>query len=107
MEYDEVQSDFPSVLFHVAPGDCLDDILKNGIRNKKTKIVFLTNSFRYIDYFFSLKKEPVLLRVDVKAMLCDGYKFYRNSLCDWMIITECILPEYISVIDFDNNADMI
>lgn len=105
MDYEERGSKAPSFLYHVTSGDLLEKIRLDGIRNEKTGIVFLTHSRKYLEYFFSVKKEPVLLRADVKAMLQSGYSFFRNEQEHWMWIAERIPPEVVSETTFEAESE--
>ena len=81
--------------------------MKQGLHNQDTKIIFLTNAKKYLQYFLSVKEKPTLLCVDVHRMARDGYEFFRNEQDPWMWIAESIPPEYLSVTTIDDSINLL
>lgn len=107
MDYLKVKNDLPAALFHVTSGNNAEIIMKQGLRNQDTKIIFLTNAKKYLQYFLSVKEKPTLLCVDVHRMARDGYEFFRNEQAPWMWIAERIPPEYLSVTTIDDSINLL
>lgn len=104
MSYDESEN-VPKYLFHVTSKENFEEIMKSGLKNPKTGIVFLTDSVKYLRHFFNEKKDPVLLCVDAEKMFSEKYRFYQNSDYFWMWISEEIPPKFLCQGDFEKYRD--
>lgn len=69
----------PTILFHRTYKNCLDSILKDGLKKMKRHHVHLTRAL------FLNKSRPILLRIEAKKMFDDGYKFLKTSNDVWLV----------------------
>lgn len=80
-------------LYHGTATRFIDSILKSGINSKSRNLVHLSVD---IDTAKSVGKrhgKPVVLEIDVKSMIDDGYKFYQAPNGVWL--TDEVPVKYI------------
>lgn len=87
----------PPVLYHVTSRPLCSSIFKEGLHNEKTSIVFLTDSHKYISNFLPFRNDPVVLRIDAKQMLDEGYTFFCNGNNKAVYTTYNVPAKFISL----------
>lgn len=66
--------------------DCfVDGILAQGLRKMQRHHVHLSESEAVARSVGARYGKPVLLRVEAKSMLQDGFKFYRSANNVWLV----------------------
>lgn len=78
MVYTQTQS-IPAFLYHITEKTNAEGVFENGIFNRRTSVVFLAASKEYIEYFSSLKDDPVIIKIDISKMYSEGYPFFTND----------------------------
>lgn len=83
----------PDYLYHGTGLKYVDSIEKMGLIPKSRLYVHLSTSLLTAFEVGKRHGEPVVFRIDTKAMVEDGYKFYRSLNGVWL--TKEVPPRYI------------
>lgn len=88
----------PDVLYHGTVKKNLDSILEKGLCKMKRHHVHLSDNLDTAKQVAGRRKssEPVILKIDTKAMVKDGYKFLKSTNGVWHIIH--VSPKYIKIL---------
>lgn len=86
----------PPTLYHVTCKAYCPSIFVDGLRNKKTSVVFLTDSQKVISWLFQRRLDPVVLRIDAKRMYDEGYSFFNQTADKAIYLTNHVPAQYIS-----------
>ena len=97
MLYKKADTDIPDTMYHMCDKTNLESILKDGICNHKTSMVFLSSSQKYISGIVKIKpyKEPFLLEINTRKMHEDGHLFFNTTIYPCVWITEFVPPAYL------------
>ena len=85
----------PVILYHGTAKQNVDSILKHGLNKGSRQYVHLSVD---VDTAYKVGVRhgtPIILKIDCKAMVKDGIKFYISENGVWM--TEDINPKYINL----------
>ncbi|MBP9771785.1 MAG: RNA 2'-phosphotransferase [Candidatus Pacebacteria bacterium] len=85
----------PDILYHRTNPEFVAPILKEGLRTKGRLYVHLSPSLEYLESYTEFGDDYVILKIDARAMVNDGYIFYASG--DMVICTEKVPKEYISL----------
>lgn len=86
----------PVKLYHGTATKYIDDIMKNGIIHKNRLHVHLSKDIETAINVGTRHGTPVVLEIDTKEMINDGYKFYLSENGVWL--TSDIAPKYFKKI---------
>lgn len=94
----DIEPDFeeatpPDLLYHGTAERFLKSILSEGVSKQKRHHVHLSENMRTASEVGKRYGKPVILFVDAKAMLDDGYTFFRTLNNVWLV--EHIPPRYL------------
>jgi len=84
----------PDVLYHGTTGKAIDDIKKTGLEKRKRTHVHLSKDINTAITVGSRHGKPVILVIDTKKMVADGYKFYLSSNGVWLV--DAVPVQYIT-----------
>ena len=85
----------PDVLYHGISKKSIDAIYKEGIKSMSRLYVHLSKD---IDTAVKVGKrhgEPVVLEIDCRSMISDGYKFYLSENNVWL--TKIVPSKYVKL----------
>lgn len=85
----------PDCLYHGTATRFLDDILRRGLTSGSRQHVHLSDETDTAVQVGSRHGKPVVLRVDVAAMIQSGHRFWRSENGVWLC--EEVAAEYLSV----------
>lgn len=74
----------PDVLYHGTAQEYLDKIRKSGIRKMKRLYVHLSRDIETAMKVGKRHGQPIILVINTKAMINDGYKFYYSNNGVWL-----------------------
>ncbi len=86
----------PPVLYHGTAEKYIDSIMKEGLRPRKRNFVHLSETMDMASQVGIRHGSPVVLSIDIEAMIRNGYKFYKAQNGIWL--TEDIPPIFLKVI---------
>ena len=89
--------DPPAVLYHGTATKYLDAIRTEGLISKSRLYVHLSSDFETATKVGRRHGEPVVLKVDAKAMADHGITFFLSANGVWL--TKEVSPEYLSIED--------
>jgi len=88
----------PVILFHGTSPDFLKSILKIGLNKMNRQHVHLSSDYETalnVGQRHTKRKDPIILVVDCKSMVKDGYKFYLSENGVWL--TDHVPNKYLSL----------
>ena len=86
----------PPVLYHGTAEKYIDSIMKEGLRPRKRNFVHLSETMDMAKQVGTRHGNPVVLSIDIEAMIRTGYKFYKAQNGIWL--TGDILPKFLKVV---------
>lgn len=86
----------PMILYHGTAEKYLESIMKTGIKHRKRNFVHLSETIDMAKQVGARHGSPVVLSLDIEAMIRAGYKFYKAQNGIWL--TEDILPKFLKVV---------
>lgn len=86
----------PCVLYHGTATRFVDSIMKEGLKPMQRHAVHLSELVHTAVAVGSRHGKVVLLWVDAKAMVADGFSFSRSANGVWL--TDAVPPEYLTVV---------
>lgn len=89
----------PPVLYHGTAEKYIDSIMKEGLRPRKRNFVHLSETMDMSKQVGTRHGSPVVLSIDIEAMIRAGYKFYKAQNGIWL--TEDILPKFLKVVCYE------
>ena len=94
-------------LYHVTSEENLSSTLRHGLTNKRTGVIFLTDSPAWAARFAASKmlEAPILLQVNIKDKQKDGYPFFSSPEKDNIWLTEEVPAKYLSVVSYFDAAE--
>ena len=92
LEYEEKIP--PTVLYHGTIAETVAVIMSEGLSRMKRNHVHLSDNTATATIVAQRRGAPVILTVDTKAMVKDGYKFYCSTNNVWLI--EHVPAKYIT-----------
>lgn len=75
----------PPVLYHGTAEKYLDSIKKEGLRPRQRNFVHLSETMDMAKQVGTRHGNPVVLSIDIEAMISAGYKFYKAQNGIWLI----------------------
>ena len=89
----------PPVLYHGTAEKYIDSIMKEGLRPRKRNFVHLSETIDMAKQVGTRHGSPVVLSIDIEAMISAGYKFYKAQNGIWL--TGDILPKFLKVVCYE------
>lgn len=89
----------PPVLYHGTAEKYIDSIMKEGLRPRKRNFVHLSETMDMAKQVGARHGSPVVLSIDIEAMIRGGYKFYKAQNDIWL--TGKINPLFLEIIGFE------
>ena len=89
----------PPVLYHGTAEKYIDSIMKEGLRPRKRNFVHLSETIDMAKQVGARHGSPVVLSIDIEAMIRAGYKFYKAQYGIWL--TGDILPNFFKVVCYE------
>lgn len=89
----------PLVLYHGTAEKYIDSIMKEGLRPRKRNFVHLSETIDMAKQVGTRHGSPVVLSIDIEAMISAGYKFYKAPNGIWL--TGDILPKFLKVVCYE------
>lgn len=74
----------PPVLYHGTAEKYIDSIMKEGLRPRKRNFVHLSETMDMAKQVGARHGSPVVLSIDIEAMIRGGYKFYKAQNGIWL-----------------------
>ena len=90
-----IPSSPPAILHHGTAVKYVERILKEGLKPRKRNYVHLSETTDMAQQVGSRHGVPIILSVDAKSMVEDGYKFYKAQICVWLV--DNVPSKYIKV----------
>lgn len=87
----------PKYLYHGTSRECLDSILKKGIKKINRLYVHLSDNKDTAIQVGRRHGKPVVLKVSAKQMFLNGYKFYISENKIWL--TDFVPSKYIDIME--------
>lgn len=75
----------PEILFHGTAEKNIEQILKNGLKKMRRHHVHLSPDTETARTVGNRHGEPVILKINTKAMLAEGFKFYISANGIWLV----------------------
>lgn len=89
----------PPVLYHGTAEKYINSILKEGLRPRKRNFVHLSETMDMAKQVGTRHGSPVVLSIDIEAMIRAGCKFYKAQKGIWL--TGNILPKFLKVVCYE------
>lgn len=89
----------PPVLYHGTAEKYIDSIMKEGLRPRKRNFVHLSETIDVAKQVGTRHGSPVVLSIDIEAMISAGYKFYKAQNGIWL--TGDILPNFLKIVCYE------
>ena len=89
----------PLVLYHGTAEKYIDSIMKEGLRPRKRNFVHLSETIDLAKQIGTRHGSPVVLSIDIEAMISAGYKFYKAQNGIWL--TGDILPQFLKIVCYE------
>ena len=89
----------PPVLYHGTAEKYIDSIMKEGLRPRKRNFVHLSETIDMAKHVGTRHGNPVVLSIDIEAMIRAGYKFYKAQNGIWL--TGDILPNFLKNVSYE------
>lgn len=77
----------------------IERITKEGINPRKRNYVHLSGTMDMAQQVGARHGDPIVLSVDAKSMVEDGYKFYKAQRGVWLV--DCVPSKYIKVDNYE------
>lgn len=85
----------PPILYHGTAEKYIDSIMKEGLRPRKRNFVHLSETMDIAKQVGTRHGSPVVLSIDIEAMIRAGCKFYKAQNGIWL--TNMIDKKYITI----------
>lgn len=89
----------PPVLYHGTAEKYIDSLMKEGLRPRKRNFVHLSETMDMAKQVGTRHGSPVVLSIDIEAMIRAGYQFYKPQNGIWL--TGDILPKFLKVVCYE------
>ena len=89
----------PLVLYHGTAEKYIDSIMKEGLRPRKRNFVHLSETIDMAKQVGTRHGNPVVLSIDIEAMIRAAYKFYKAQNGIWL--TGDILPNFLKIVCYE------
>ena len=89
----------PLVLYHGTAEKYINNIMKEGINPRMRNYVHLSETTDMAQQVGARHGFPIVLSVDAKSMVEDGYKFYKAQRGVWLV--DCVPSKYIKVDNYE------
>ena len=89
----------PPVLYHGTAEKYIDSIMKEGLRPRKRNFVHLSETMDMAKQVGTRHGSPVVLSIDIEAMIRAGCKFYKAQNGIWL--TGDILPKFLKIVCYE------
>ena len=89
----------PPVLYHGTAEKYIDSIMKEGLRPRKRNFVHLSVTMDMAKQVGTRHGSPVVLSIDIEAMIRVGYKFYKAQNGIWL--TGDIPPIFLKAVCYE------
>ena len=89
----------PPALYHGTAEKYIDSIMKEGLRPRKRNFVHLSETMDMAKQVGTRHGSPVVLSIDIEAMISAGYKFYKAQTGIWL--TGDILPQFLKIVCYE------
>ena len=89
----------PMILYHGTAEKYIDSIMKEGLRPRKRNFVHLSETMDMAKQVGTRHGSPVVLSIDIEAMIRAGCKFYKAQNGIWL--TGDILPKFLEVVCYE------
>ena len=89
----------PPVLYHGTAEKYIDSIMKEGLRPRKRNFVHLSETMDMAKQVGTRHGSPVVLSIDIEAMIRAGYKFYKAQNGIWL--TGDIPSKFLKVVCYE------
>lgn len=87
------------ILYHGTAEKYLENIMKDGLKPRKRNYVHLSETIDMAKQVGTRHGSPVVLSIDIEAMISAGYKFYKAQNGIWL--TGDILPKFLKVVCYE------
>ena len=94
-----IPSSPPAILYHGTAVKYIERITKEGINPRKRNYVHLSGTMDMAQQVGARHGVPIVLSVDAKSMVEDGYKFYKAQRGVWLV--DCVPSKYIKVDNYE------
>jgi putative RNA 2'-phosphotransferase len=88
----------PVILYHGTSPDYIKSIMKDGLNKMNRQYVHLSSDIETainVGKRHSKRNEPIILIIDCKSMVKNGYKFYLSNNGVWL--TDHVPQKYLSL----------
>ena len=89
----------PPILYHGTAEKYIDSIMKEGLRPRKRNFVHLSETMDMAKQVGTRHGSPVVLSIDIEAMIRVGYKFYKAQNGIWL--TGDIPPIFLKAVCYE------
>ena len=89
----------PPVLYHGTAEKYIDSIVKEGLRPRKRNFVHLSETMDMAKQVGTRHGSPVVLSIDIEAMIRASYKFYKAQNGIWL--TGDIPPIFLKAVCYE------
>ena len=89
----------PPVLYHGTAEKYINSIMKEGLRPRKRNFVHLSETMDMAKQVGTRHGSPVVLSIDIEAMIRAGYKFYKAQNGIWL--TGDISSKFLKVVCYE------
>lgn len=89
----------PLALYHGTAEKYIDSIMKEGLRPRKRNFVHLSETMDMAKQVGTRHGSPVVLSIDIEAMIRAGYKFYKAQNGIWL--TDKISPLFLKIVSYE------
>ena len=89
----------PLVLYHGTAEKYIDSIMKEGLRPRKRNFVHLSETMDMAKQVGTRHGSPVVLSIDIEAMIRAGYKFYKAQNGIWL--TGDIPSKFLKIVCYE------
>ncbi|MBO5854481.1 MAG: RNA 2'-phosphotransferase [Bacteroidales bacterium] len=94
-----VPSSPPAILYHGTAVKYIERITKEGLKPRKRNFVHLSETMDMAKQVGTRHGSPVVLSIDIEAMIRAGYKFYKAQNGIWL--TGYIPPKFLKVVCYE------
>lgn len=94
-----IPSSPPTILYHGTAVKYIERIIKEGLKPRKRNYVHLSETTDMAQQVGARHGVPIVLSVDAKSMVEDGYKFYKAQRGVWLV--DCVPSKYIKVDSYE------
>lgn len=89
----------PLALYHGTAEKYIDSIMKEGLRPRKRNFVHLSETLDIATQVGIRHGSPIVLSIDVEAMIRAGNKFYKAQNGIWL--TDKISPLFLKIVSYE------